>query len=260
MTPAFFSSSWKVVPDRDAVEDRVDGHLALALARLGGRRVFRALDAGEHHLLLQRDAELLVGLEELRIHLVERLRLLRHALRPGVVILILEVDLGVVDEGPLGLLHLQPALVGLKPPVGHPLRLAVLFGDEAHDVGRQALRRIVHLDVGFPAVLVLAADLAHGLDRLAVDAFLHVELVQCAHRSSPRSGRGRRPADAFPAAPCGAFARAPCGALTSCAPGAPDGPLSQGRRSIGPTLRPRAPGAAPARRPSARRSGRAPPA
>ena len=42
--------------DRDAVEDRIDG------------------DAGEQLALAQRDAELLVGLEQLRVDLVEALR------------------------------------------------------------------------------------------------------------------------------------------------------------------------------------------
>ena len=63
ITPAFFSSSWKVVATETRIEHRID--------RDAPRRL-RALDAGQHFLLAQRNAELLVGLENLRIDLVER--------------------------------------------------------------------------------------------------------------------------------------------------------------------------------------------
>jgi hypothetical protein len=53
MTPAFSSSARKGRCDRDAVEHRVDRDLA------------RALDSGEHLLLLDRDAELLVDAQDL---------------------------------------------------------------------------------------------------------------------------------------------------------------------------------------------------
>ena len=65
ITPAFFSSSLKVVATETEFEHRVDRDAALA---------FRTLDAGQHLLLAQRNAELLVGLQNLRIDLVERLR------------------------------------------------------------------------------------------------------------------------------------------------------------------------------------------
>src|SRR3546814_19551736 len=50
--------------DRDAVEHGVHRHLA------------RALDAGEHLLLLDRDAELFIDAQDLGIDLVERSKLL----------------------------------------------------------------------------------------------------------------------------------------------------------------------------------------
>ena len=60
MTPAFASSSLNVVTTETRVEHRVDGHPAL-------------LHAASDLLLAQRDAELLVGLEKLRIDVVEAL-------------------------------------------------------------------------------------------------------------------------------------------------------------------------------------------
>jgi hypothetical protein len=60
----------KVVPTLTRIEHRIDRDLAA----LGGR-VLGALDAGEDHLLLQRDAQLLIGLQQLGIDLVQRLRL-----------------------------------------------------------------------------------------------------------------------------------------------------------------------------------------
>lgn len=174
--------------DRDRIEDRIHRHLPRGIGHLG------ALDAGEDRLLLQRNAELLVGLEQLGIDLVQRLRLHIHALRLGVIVEVLIVDLGIIEHRPPGLFHLHPAAVGLKPPLGHPLRLVVLPRDQPHDVLVQPLGREVHLDLGFPAVLVLAGHRLDRLDRLTVDAVANLgnrSLFQCCHRSqSPFQGHG----------------------------------------------------------------------
>ena len=69
MIPCSASFALYVVPDRDRVEDRVDRH------------------AGEDLLLGERDAELLVGLEQLRVDLVEAAERL------------LGLGRGVVDDG-----------------------------------------------------------------------------------------------------------------------------------------------------------------
>ena len=138
--------------DRDRIEHGVD------------RDLRRALHAGEHLLLLQRNAELLVGAQQFRIDLVEALRPFR-VLGRGVVVDVLEVDRRIVDHGPGRLGHGQPVAVGLEPPVEHPVRLVLAGRDEADDVLVQPLRGRLHLDLGFPAMLVLAeiADLRDGL-------------------------------------------------------------------------------------------------
>ena len=78
--PGAFSSSRKVVAT-DAVEHRVDRDLA------------RALDPGEHLLLLDRDAELLVDPQDFGIDLVEAAEL-GPRLGRGVIISVLVIDLG----------------------------------------------------------------------------------------------------------------------------------------------------------------------
>jgi hypothetical protein len=128
--------------DRDAVEHRVDRDLA------------RALDAGEHLLLLDRDAELLVDAEDLGIDLVEAAELLLR-LGLGVIISVLVIDLGDVELGPAHLLHGQPGAIGLEPPFEHPFRLVLLGRDEADRVLAEALRRELLLDVGGEAPFVI---------------------------------------------------------------------------------------------------------
>ncbi len=115
-------------------------------------------DPGQDLLLRQRDAELLVGLEQLGIHLVEAAQRLGGP-RCRVVADGLVVHRRVADVGPgVGLAHLEPATVGLEPPLQQPLRLALFRGDQADDVLAQARRRDIGLDVGDPAVLVLLVD------------------------------------------------------------------------------------------------------
>ena len=141
MTPARFSSARKVVATRDAVEHRVDRDLA------------RALDAGEHLLLLDRDAELLVDAQDFGIDLVERAEL-RLRLGLGIIISVLEIDRRDVELGPAHLLHGQPGAIGLEPPFEHPFGLVLLGRDEADRVLAQALGREILLDVGGEAPFV----------------------------------------------------------------------------------------------------------
>ena len=128
--------------DRDGIEHRVD------------RDAAPRLDACQHLLLAQRDAELLVGLENLRVDLVQGLRR-RDSLRRGVVVDVVVIDLVVRHARPVRLLHGQPALIGIEAPLEHPLRLALLGRDEADHVLGEALRRLLHLDVGLEPVLIL---------------------------------------------------------------------------------------------------------
>ena len=127
--------------DGDAVEDGVDRH------------------AGEALLLEQRDAELFVGAQQLRIDLVEA-RQLRARLRRRVVDDLLVVDLRVVDHRParLGFMrgHLEKARERLEPPCEQPLGLVLLARDQADDALVQARRHRFGFDVGDEAVLILA--------------------------------------------------------------------------------------------------------
>jgi hypothetical protein len=53
------------------------------------------------------------------------------------------------------LAHLQPAAIGLEPPLQHEGGLLLLIRDETDDVFAEAGRQAVRLDVGHEAVLVL---------------------------------------------------------------------------------------------------------
>src|SRR6185312_9686836 len=107
----------------------------------------------EDRPLLQRYPELLIGLEQLRIDLIERPRpgLL---LRRGVVVDILVVDRRVMHLGPVRLFHYLPGRERLQPPSEQPFRLAFARGDKADRVLAKPFRGYVHLDIGLEAPLV----------------------------------------------------------------------------------------------------------
>ncbi|MNL26130.1 hypothetical protein D3C87_1476420 [compost metagenome] len=138
--------------DGHAVEHRIHGHAAV-------------FHAGQEFLFLQRNAELLVNLQQFRIDLVQRLRA-GGAFRCGIIIEIVEVDLGIADARPCRLFHRQPALVSLKTPFQHPFRLLLLGRDEADNLFRKALRGLVDFDLCLEAVFILVhIDLADLIDR-----------------------------------------------------------------------------------------------
>ena len=156
--------------DRNGIEHGVDRDPAgteLAADRIAVERRRLALfaHAGENLLLFERNAELLVGAQDLRIDLVERGQ--RLPLRRRIVIGVLVIDLGVVDARPGRLAHGQPALVGFQPPGQHPLRLVFLGRDETDGIFRKALGRLLGLDIGHEAIFVLinveASDALDGL-------------------------------------------------------------------------------------------------
>ena len=76
---------------------------------------------GQLGALVQRHAELVVGVQQFLGHFVQRSVL--GALGRGVVADGLEIDWRDLQLGPVRHRHGQPAPVGGQPPVGHPLRL-----------------------------------------------------------------------------------------------------------------------------------------
>ena len=128
-----FAHQLRMLADRlgDRAED--DAELAQLRAEGGGDRdaVEHVVDrdAGQDLLLTDRDAQLVVGLADLGVDLVQRLRpLLRLGGR--VVADRLVVDRREVRLLPGRLLHGQPAPIGLQPPLGHPRRLVLLGRDQ----------------------------------------------------------------------------------------------------------------------------------
>ena len=115
-------------------------------------------DAGQHLLLVQRDAQLLVGLQQLGVHLVQALGTVGPGFGRGIIGDGLVVYAVVPDVGPVGFGHVQPQAVGLQAPFRQPLRLALHGGDMAYDLLAQARRQRLGIDVGDEAVLVFLLD------------------------------------------------------------------------------------------------------
>src|SRR6476646_3566375 len=94
--------------DRDRIEYRVDRDPAIAAAALTFtlRLILsrRPLHAQQGFPLAQRNAELVIGLEDLGVDLVERFRAVLLP-RRGVVVEVLVVDRAVVDARPQRLAH-----------------------------------------------------------------------------------------------------------------------------------------------------------
>ncbi len=127
--------------DRHRVKHRIDG-------------IFRGADnTGQYFLLTQRDAQLGIGFQQFRIDFVERFRAV-FLLRGGVVIEVLIIDLLVIDLGPVGFIHGQPALIGRQTHVQHPFRLVLLGGNKAHDIGVQPFGGELHFDIGDKTMLI----------------------------------------------------------------------------------------------------------
>ena len=133
---------------------------------------------------MQRDAELVVGLEQLRVDVGQRLRPVLVLLRRGVVRNRLEVDGRVMHVRPRGLRHARPAAKRLEPPVEHERRLLLLRRDHADDVLVEPGRDRVARDVRDEAVPVLATDEALELGLLG------------GHQASAADRRARRAGDA----------------------------------------------------------------
>jgi hypothetical protein len=139
--------------DRHGIEHGVDGDV-------------RALDAFQHLDLAKRDAELLVGLQDLGIDVVER-HGARIVLRRRVVIDLVVLDRRVIDTRPIGLSHRQPAAVRLQTPLEQPSGLVLPGRDVADRVLGEPDRGLLHLDLGLEPVLVLVdIDQLHPIDRL----------------------------------------------------------------------------------------------
>ncbi len=136
---------------RGAHRDRVEHHVHRYTGELGA--------------LVQRNAELVVGVDQLLRHLVQRF--VFGALGRGVVAERLQVDRRDVELGPVGHRHRQPVAVGVQAPLRHPLGLFLDRGKLADDVLVQARRQAGGLDVGdetgFVGPSKLRVDLAVGV-------------------------------------------------------------------------------------------------
>ena len=109
---------------------------------------------------LQGNAELLVGLQELRIHFIKAFGPFTRFLWRGVINDVLVIDFFVMDFRPNRFLHRLPVPERLEPPVGQPFRLVFLARNQADGVLAQARRRGLGLHVGVKTVFVFLLDQA----------------------------------------------------------------------------------------------------
>ena len=112
----------------------------------------------------KRNAQLLVGLQQLRIDFVQALGPVLFRLRRRIINDVLVVDRGIVYVGPRRLGHGLPVTVGLQAPLEQPLRLLLLGGNQADDVFTQAAGDGIGFDVGDEPPLIFL--IRKGLDRI----------------------------------------------------------------------------------------------
>ena len=159
---------------------------------------------GEARALVQRHAELLVGLEQLRIDLVQALRPVLACLGRGVVGDRLVVDGRVAARAPSAARACEPVPQRLQAPVGRNCGSPFLREISRTTSSSRPGRHGVGLDVGDEAVLVAAADQGLQLPVGVVCRFTHertgvrLPTASCRARASA-SARGQRPGP--PAAP-----------------------------------------------------------
>src|SRR5262249_28762112 len=144
----------------------------IAAGLLVVKRAWLALlaHARENLLLFEWNAKLLVGAENLRVDISERLRRFKCLWR-GVVVDVLVIDCRIVHapprRAPRRLAPRQPAAIGLEAPGQHPVRLVLLARYETDRIFRQSLRGFLGFDLGLETILVLinvdTADLIDGL-------------------------------------------------------------------------------------------------
>jgi len=137
---------------RNAVENGIDGH------------------AGKLFLLLQRNTELLIHFEQLRIHFFETLGPIVFRLGRRIVADRLIIDGRIMNVGPLGLrlrfLQFRPVAIRFEPPIEHELGLLLFRRNQTNDVFIQTGRYGIRLDVGDEAVLVLTlGEIFDGMGR-----------------------------------------------------------------------------------------------
>src|ERR1044071_1446961 len=113
----------------------------------------------QHLLFLQRDPQLFVGTQDLRVKLIQALQA-RLLLRRRVINHVLIIDRRElhIRPGRLGmrLFQRRPVTVRFQPPLQHELRLVLLGRDDTHDLFIQPLGDSLRFNVGDEAPLVVA--------------------------------------------------------------------------------------------------------
>ena len=115
-------------------------------------------NAGQFFALVQGNAQLFVGFQQLRIHFIQALWHILFALGRGIIGNRVVVDFRVADMSPVRLFHFQPATIGFEAPFQHPFRLFLYGGKAGNDVFVQAGFERVGFDFSHETVFVFPFD------------------------------------------------------------------------------------------------------
>ena len=138
--------------------------------------------AAQRHLLLQRNAQLVEGLDQLGIYLIHALGALLLLGRVGVIRNSLVINLRNTEMGPRRHLQRQPVAVSLQAELQHPVGLSLLFGDKTDNILVQTLLDHIGMHIGRKAILVLF--LREFLDVFIGFFLSHILSIIQVHRST----------------------------------------------------------------------------
>ncbi len=123
---------------------------------------------------MQGNAQLVVGLAQLWVHLVQALGSVFIAFGRREVGHGIEVNIRIVHMRPVGFDHFQPGVIGLQSPLQHPFRLVFLGRNEADNVLVQSWWQGVRFYIGDEAGRIMAFDKIIDLFRHDVSYSLSV--------------------------------------------------------------------------------------
>ena len=120
-------------------------------------------DPGQNFLLFERDSELFIGIQKLRINLVQTLGSIGLLFGGGIVKQILIIYLVIGKLGPSRFAHCLPKLKSLQPPFQQPAGFAFFLRDQADNFGIEPLGNRFRLNVGYKTIFVLVAAFVNYL-------------------------------------------------------------------------------------------------
>ena len=121
-------------------------------------------DAGKSRAFVQRNAQLVIGLQQLWIDFVQAFRPVRRQTSvPSSKKWTLEIDCRVVHVRPGRFGHFAPLTVGLEAPLQHELRLSLQRGNRTHNGFIETRRQALAFDFSDEPVFVSTVNDAFNI-------------------------------------------------------------------------------------------------